>query len=837
MKKFASWIVRFRKYILMVFIALAGYSIWGWTQTKVEYELSNYLPETTDTYRALDIMDDQFYTFGSTYVMVKNVSYEEAEDLSDQIADIDGVKSTEFHNTEDYYKDSCAKIHVTFEGSDDSDDPETLAAFRAMKDVLGDHEYYMTTDYDDNYVETLTTSINLVLILAVVIIIIVLLITSESFMEVPVFLLTFGMAALLNMGTNYWFGTISFVSNSVAVILQLALSIDYAIILANRYQEEKAKNPDSIEAMTEALSKAITEISGSSLTTISGLIALCTMSYRLGADLGLVLSKSILFSMFTVFFFMPALLIAFDKPITKTMHKSLVPKVSGIGKFAKHTRYVTPIVFLAFCGYCFYCNTQIDYCYDQDSIDSSHVSASQKANQEIESVFGSENQFAIVMPGNDHDMQADILEMVEEEPGTSKVQGLANTEITSNDVTYTLTQKVNYKEFARFLGVSNSVSDQLYRSYAYLSKDESRASTEEVAVYELDKIDYRVSLLDICDLAFEHDDTIQAALSHRDDDALDEYNDVKEQIQDAEKQLVGTEWSRIVFNIDTGRETDETFALISDLETKIKSKYPDVIFAGNSMADYDTHASFSTDNLKVSLFTLLFIFIILIFTFNNWFLPIPLCLAIEGAIFINFSFPVWTGTNMFFIVYLIVSSIQMGATIDYAIVTTNRYMDLRKKMEKTDAMTQAINEAFPTIVTSGSIMIFAALLIGILVEDPLISSLGYALCRGVVISILSALFVLPSMLLDCDKIFDHTQMRVKTPKIKNPLKGLHSSRTPKGPRPAYATSGASEEAATETIAQPVETAETKEEVSNAPEEKTSSVDNQDVGGNSNEKTN
>jgi predicted RND superfamily exporter protein len=809
MKKVAAFIVKFRKYITMIFIGFAVYAAWGWTKTSIEYDLTSYLPTTSDTSKALDIMDDQFYTFGSTYIMVKNVSYDEGEQINDEIASIPGVKYTEFHNTEEYYKDSCAKIHVTFTGTKDSD--ETLNAYKQIETLLKDYEYYPTTNYDDNYADSLQQSINMVLILAVVVIIIVLLITSESFMEVPVYLLTFGMAALLNMGTNYWLGTISFVSNSVCIILQLALSIDYAIILANHYQEEKMKFSDSKEAMTEALAKSITEISGSSLTTISGLIALCTMSFRLGADLGIVLSKSILFSMLSVFFFMPALLLMFDKPISKTMHKSLVPKISGVGKFCYKTRYVTPVVFLLFAGYTVYVNTQVDYCYDQISIDNSHVSESQKAQQEIDAVFGAENQFAIVMPGNDYDMQADILNMVEEEPNTSKVQGLANTEITNNNITYTLVEKVNYREFAKFMGVSNNLSDQLYRTYAYLSESDSRGSTEQVAIYELDKANYKVSLLDICNLAFDHDDTVKAALAYQ-PDVLDQYDDVKEQIQDAEKQLVGTEYSRIVFNIDSGRESKETFALIEELQNKIKSKYPDVIFAGDSMADYDTYSSFSMDNMKVSLFTLVFIFVILIFTFNNWFLPIPLCLAIEGAIFINFAFPVWTSTNVFFIVYLIVSAIQMGATIDYAIVITNRYMDLRKQIpDRQKAITESINQAFPTIVTSGTILLVATFIIGILVSDPLISSLGYCLCRGVLISILSAMFVLPCLLVDCDKIFDHTEMRVKVPQVsalKNTFRKA-SSKALKATTKLATASAITAETTTTTTAEPTDTETTE----------------------------
>ena len=254
----------------------------------------------------------------------------------------------------------------------------------------------------------------------------------------------------------------------------------------------------------------------------------------------------------------------------------------------------------------------------------------------------------------------------------------------------------------------------------------------------------------MCDCAFGHDDFIIANL-YNNADALESYEDLRDTVRDAEDQLLGINYSRLLFNIDGAVESEETFALIDALLIEVKSYCPEAIFAGDSMSSYDLNQSFMTDNVKVSVLTILFVFIILLFTVKSWGIPIPLVLTIQGAIFINFAFFPLMGTNVFFFVYLIVSAIQMGATIDYAIVTSGRYVEFRKTMESKEAMTEAVNAAFPTIITSGSIMIAAAFLIGGVVKNPLIATLGNCLGRGVIISILGVLLVIPSMLVIFDK--------------------------------------------------------------------------------------
>ncbi len=761
MRKIAEFVVKYRRMVYIIFIIIGILCAIGMTQVKIEYEITAYLPQDTDTRKAIDIMDEEFTTYGSTLLIVRNVSLDDAYRLADEIRDIDGVKELPFENTRDYYNESCALFNITFEGDDE--DERSVAANDSVMEALDGYDSLVASPLVDDYAERLRKDVNFVLILAVAVIILVLCLTSRSFAEVPIFLIVFGMSALLNMGTNFFFGTISFISNSVCVILQLALAIDYAIILSHRFDEEKEKNGGNArEAIVNALSKAIPEIASSSLTTIAGLLALTTMSLRLGADLGLVLAKSIVCSMVTVFFLMPGLLLLFNKAINKTAHRNLIPKISVIGKFAVKARYFILPLFIALAGGCAYLSFQTDYVYDQDSIDTSKPTEAMLANEEINRVFGYKNQFVILAPQGDYDEQRHILDMVGAHDMITTSLGIANVEITSNGVTYSLTDRLNYKEFARFIGADENTSSTIFSAYAAFSKDDIMDSMAEVGVFEADRDIYKISLLDLCDCVFDHDDFVYAYLhGANDEDALDSYVDLRDTVRDAEAQLVGENYSRMLFNIDGSTESEETFALLRELITEVKGYCPGAIFAGSSMSAYDLNESFSRDNLMVSLITVAFVFVILMFTFRSWGLPLLLTLTIQSAIFINFAFYFISGTNLFFLIYMIVSSIQMGATIDYAIVLTNRFKALKQSLDKKTAVVEAVNESLPTIITSGTIMAVASFLIGGVVSDPLISTMGMCLGRGVVISILCVMFALPALLYIFDKPLSKTQFAKK----------------------------------------------------------------------------
>lgn len=777
MKKFASFIVNHSKLILFIFIPVLILCGLARDKVNIEYSITSYLPADTDTKKGLDIMDNEFVTYGTSTFLIRNITFDEANELKEEIIEIEGVKDLPFENTEDYYKSSSALFTITYDGTED--DQICVDAYNKVLELVSPYDTLVKTSLVDTYADDLASDINKILVMVVAIIVLVLAFTSKSFAEVLVFLIVFGSAALLNMGTNFIFGTISFISNSVCVILQLALAIDYAIILSQRFAEEKAKGLAPKEALTEALSKAIVEIAGSSLTTISGLLALCCMTLKLGQDMGLVLAKSIICSMLAVFFFMPSIILLFTKWIDKTTHKDFVPKITGFSKLIFKLRYVLPPVFLVLVIVCAVFSNQLTYSYAQSAISTSKPTDSMIASTQIKEIFGSKNQFVILVPKDDYKEEKEVVNYLKTKELVSDITCISNVEITNNNITHTLVDPMNYKDFALFLGTDDSTAKSIYLAYAYLVDEDS--SKEEVLTFEANPDIYTATLLSMCDTAFSHDDFIKAAINNE-EDVLEKYEDIRDQITDAEDQLIGTNYTRIVFNIDAEIEDDAAFNLIDEFNSELKSYHPNLIFAGDSMNSYDLNSSFSTDNLLISILTIVFVYLILMLTSNSYGLPLLQVATIQGAIFINFAIPAIQGINIYFFVYLIVSSIQMGATIDYAIVITNRYtelvsnpenLDKNRKEVKKQAIIDTLNQAFGTILTSGSIMIAAGYLIYFFVKDPLISTLGQALGRGTVISILSVMCVLPLFLyFFADKLLKLTLPKIDTDKYKKKFKKI-----------------------------------------------------------------
>ena len=270
MMKLSTLIVDKRKGFYLIFILLILYSIVSMDKVKVNNDLTSYLPETTETRQGLDLMDEQFLTYGTARVMVCNVTYEEAEKIAERIEEMPGVSMLDFENTDEYYHDMEALFKVTFEG--EAEDAVSQEYLNGVLEALSRYDVYYTSDIgqEERDAADLANDMIIILVLAGVVIVAVLLFTSTTYAEIPVFLMTFIVAAILNKGTNYWFGTISFVTDSIAVVLQLALAVDYAIILCHRFMEEH-EDKDAREAVIVALSKAIPEISSSSLTTVSGM--------------------------------------------------------------------------------------------------------------------------------------------------------------------------------------------------------------------------------------------------------------------------------------------------------------------------------------------------------------------------------------------------------------------------------------------------------------------------------------------------------------------------------------------------------------------------------------
>ncbi|MCI6149536.1 MAG: MMPL family transporter [Flintibacter sp.] len=741
MTKVARFIVDKRKAFYLVFIAAFVFCAASINKVQVNNDITSYLPAQTETRRGLTIMDEEFITLGSANVMVSNVTYQTALDLSHKLENIEGVSEVAFDGTEEHYKNSSALFTISFDGEET--DPATVEAMNEVLAALEGYDVYSSTQIGRDESATLQQEMTVILAIAAVVIVVVLLFTSKSYMEVPVYLIVFAAAAVLNMGTNFIFGTISFITNSIAVVLQLALAIDYAIIFCHRYMEERDNGLDPREADIAALSKAIVEISSSSLTTISGLVALMLMQLRIGFDMGIVLSKGIVCSMLCMFLLMPGLLMLFSGPIDRTRHRNLVPKINFWGKAVVRLRYILPPIFLVVVVAGAVLSSHCDYVFDTNDTDFDNKPAWRIADEKVTDTFGKKNTIAVLVPRGDYNKEKYVLERVSQLPQVTQATGLANIEVEDGRM---LTDEMNPRQFSELAGVDIELARLLYQAYGL--------SVEEYGAIFQDPDDYSVPLIDVFEFLLDQKDKGVVNLTGEQADKVD---DLQERLDVGLEQLRGEHWSRLVFVADVPTEGDETYALLDEIRSIAQEYYgDDVILVGNSTNAFDLASSFSGDNIKISILTALFVMVILLFTFKSAGLPILLVLTIQGSIWINFSVPVLTGTNLFFLSYLVVSSIQMGATIDYAIVITNRYMELKTVMERKQAAVEALSQSFPTILTSGTIMAVAGFLIGGISTDATIGSVGQTLGRGTVTSIILVMTVLPQLLMLGDALIERT---------------------------------------------------------------------------------
>lgn len=756
--KLASFIVDKRKAILVLFVFALIYSLLSISKVKVNQDLTKYLPEESETRIGLITMEEEFVTYGMASIMLTNVTYEQAEDIADLLLDVEGVSSVTFDRTDSAYKGTNVLFSVSVDGIDGA--AENIETMNRVKEALADYDYYISTTIGQSeaQLEQINKDISQILVLAVVIIVLVLLISSNSYMAVPVLMMTFGVAALLNMGTNHLMGEISSVTNSIAVVLQLALAIDYAIILLDRFMEER-EHYESQHALKVALSKAIPEISSSSLTTVSGMLAMTFMQFRIGYDMGIVLIKSILLSLISVFLFMPGILMIFEKAIEKTQHKSLVPNISFVGKFAEKTKLIIPPIFIVLTVVAFFISSNCQYVYDMNNVESAKKSVSTIAAEKIESVFGKSNQLVVMVPSGDYEKEAAVLKEVESLDYVSSALGLANQEIMDG---ITLTEKLTPREFAEMTDLDVEIVQLLYTGYAY--------NDEQYGPMMMGIDDYEIPLIDMVVYLFEMLDEGNVSL---DEDMQEELDGLKDMLFAAKDQLMGENYSRFILNIEKDAEGEETYAALEEIRQIAEKYYGEdtVILAGTSTSCKDLADSFAVDNVIITVLTALFVMLILFVTFQSAGLPVMLVLAIQGSVWMSFSIPALEGQGIYFIAYLICSAIQMGATIDYAIVTTSRYMELKAKMSPKEAIGIAVNQAFPTIFTSGTIMSSTGFIIGFISSDATTAAMGVALGRGTLISICVVLLVLPQILLLGDKIIEKTALTINMAKYQRDVSG------------------------------------------------------------------
>ena len=445
---------------------------------------------------------------------------------------------------------------------------------------------------------------------------------------------------------------------------------------------------------------------------------------------------------------MPGLLMSFSGLIDRTHHKNFVPKITAWGKLAVRTRFIMPPVFVVLIILGFLLSNRCPYAYGTTDLTTIRQNDAQIAQVKVNSTFGQVNTLAVLVPQGDYETEGRLLRELERLDETDTVLGLSNVEAMDG---YVLTDRLTPRQFAELTDLDVEAARLLYSAYA--------VSHESYGQLVSGVENYGVPLIDMFLFVY---DQMQEGYLTLDADMTETIEDLHTQLTDAQLQLKGENYSRLVLQLNLPEESEETFAFLDTLHSIVGKYYPEGAYlVGNSTSNFDLSTSFGNDNLLIGILTIVFVILVLIFTFKSSGLPVLLILVIQGSVWINFSFPTLQHNPLFFLSYLVVSSIQMGANIDYAIVIANRYVELKRGMPLKDAVIESLNEAFPTIITSGTILASAGILIGFLSSNPAISSIGVCLGRGTLISIFLVMGILPQILLLGDIIIEKTSFTLK----------------------------------------------------------------------------
>lgn len=672
MKKFYTRIINHPKLILAIFTVLFVVCLFLRQFIAVNYDMNDYLPDSSPSTIALDVMDQE-YDGGipNARVMLNNVSIPEALEYKEQIKNVDGVSDVTWlddvcdvtepletmsnDTVETYYKDQNALLSVTI------DEDKRISAVSEIRSIIGDENAMMGSAVSTATATSSTVSeVRKIAIIGVCLVLLILLLTTTSWVEPFIVLIGLGVAVIINSGSNLIFGEISFVTNAAGNILQLAVSLDYSVFLIHRFTECKAKEPDTKKAMVNALCMSTTSILSSGLTTVIGFIALCLMQFKIGPDLGLALAKGIAISLITVFVFMPILVLYTSRLIDKTAHRSLMPSFKPLGQAV--LRFIVPslCIFFALITPCYLASNSNSFYYGASHIFGSETKLGSDT-EKINDVFGKSDTYVLIVPKDD-------------------------------------------------LATQQKLSDELKT---------------------LDKVTSIISYVD----------TVGAEIpeSYLDPSTLSKLN--------------SENYTRMVLSVNVDYEGSETFVLIDKIRSTAQKYYPDEWYlAGEGVSTYDLMDTVTADMVKVNLIAIASVFIVLLFATKSIVLPVILVLAIETAIWINLSIPYFTDSTIFYIAYLIISSVQLGATVDYAILLSERYKEERETNNRSQSVINTLSAVTVSILTSGGTLTIVGFLLGIISTHGLLSQLGFFLGRGTICSLIIVLFVLPALLYVFDKL-------------------------------------------------------------------------------------
>lgn len=681
MVKVGKKIVKFRVPILILSIILLIPAVWGYVNTRINYDVLTYLPEDIETMQGQEIMTNDFGIGAFSMLMVDGMEDKEIVKLKEKVEKVDGVENVLWYDSladisvpqsvlpsklyDEYNTEDGTMMAVFFKDGTSSD--ETMKAITEIRKITGEQCFLsgMSAIVEDTK-ELAEKETPLYVLIAVALSALVLAITMESIFVPVLFLLSIGIAIVYNLGTNVFFGEISYITKALAAVLQLGVTMDYSIFLMHSYQEQQVRyNGDKERAMAHAISQTFSSVIGSSVTTVAGFIALCFMSFTLGKDIGIVMAKGVIFGVLVCVTVLPSMILCCDKLIEKTKHKPLLPDIGRISdKVTKrYVIYVVAFVILLFPA--IYGNNHTDVYYNLD----------ESLPKDLPSVI------ANTKLKEDYNMNTTHMILVDSSVAGSDVKKM------SQEI-----EKVDGVKWV--LGLDNLIgsgvpADMLPESVTGMLKNDKYQLLMVNSTYKVatDKVNKQIEQID---------------------KIMDKY--------DKGAMLVG--------------EGPLTKDLINITDTDFK---------------------------RVSAVSIGIVFVIILLLFKSVTIPVILVGVIEFAIFVNMGIPFYTGTKLPFVASIVIGTIQLGATVDYAILMTTRYQRERSRgAGKFDAITTAHKFSAQSIIVSALSFFAATIGVGLYSNIDMISSLCILMARGALISMVVVVLILPSLFMVFDKIIVKT---------------------------------------------------------------------------------
>lgn len=672
---FFGFVLHHRKTVISIFLAFAVICLVLMLLVNVNYSLSDYLPADTESKQALEIMDDEFSTpLPNTNILLKDVSITEALEYKEKIRTLDGISNVmwldnavdvkiplqeaDSQMVEMYYKNGNALMMATIEPGVE------VAVTDEIYQIIGSENAVSGQAVDNANAQRLTAKeTGTAMLIAVPLITVLLLISTGSFAEPLFFFAAIGVAILMNLGTNIIWGDVSFLTQAIAPILQLAVSLDYAIFLLHSFNHHRSKNEDHEHAMLMALKESFSTIAASAATTLFGFFALTFMEFGIGADMGTGLVKGVVFSFLSVMIFFPCLVLQFYKIIDKTRHKNIMPGFKRLGKNILKVKIPIFILIMVILIPAYLAQSSGDFQYG-----SANLGDGNRTGRDTEMVsreFGEALEIVVLVPRG--------------HPGS-----------------------------------------------------------EKLLVEDIEKIDYIRNVI-------SYSGTVGSEIPG-------EFPD-REDLE----QFYSDDYTRIIGYASTSGESDIAFSVVEDVRDAAGHYYGNNTYVGGQTPTVlDMRDVVTKDNFLVNMIAIISIGLVIMITFRSLLFPVILVLTIETSIWINLSVPYFVGTDLSYIGYLIVSTVQLGATVDYAILLASNYKTNRLSMPKNEAIARAVNESFNSILISAAILSMAGFSLAMTSTNPMVSEMGILLCRGTIMSFVMVIFFLPAAFSVCDKIIGKT---------------------------------------------------------------------------------